>query len=1105
METQISTTQTPTSILSEVRKEVGERLRLDQERGRVCPIICYALDDTLLPQDVWDSIRNADQSSEYYFLNVISVFSPLSLLIWVRTFYEFGNGRDVWECLNDTFQITSSERPKVKNILIGVLKAYFCWQNKLSNQKQWRRWMPSQCWVLSMRTAGQSSSLVYNNIRLSGYLDDEVKGENLVDYVAAEWQEQETPPYIQVIAEKYQDYVTLSLRSLCGLISDEELNRNPWLQRIKDDSWQDRERIKADWYLRDNNVWLVFKGRKQRIDLNGHKFRLRSGGIPLQEILSVLSRNTGDDDSDISLSPEKIKELWKVRFRRGFMISYGSRLPSLDLDRPQLFLGSEGKIRLIQTINCKVDIETSAPEAYVYLPRSYSSSYSLSYGPRSSFSDFPLVLVSSQDDEFEIYRAKLVNVQQFPLYLYDCQLGREIFCFTEKFGLGPKIRMRADSNRKLKRTQIGNTFFLVGESAEFELENPPGTHFLKWELTTPKGDLKSTKLDLHKYPALYKFQGFIWTGQYKLECYDSNENILDWISIVYIADESLLSRRTDMENLDLCKIPTGYGLFQLTDFKCNGVVQEIIRPLNSGEGIWMWKNQGKIATPPMNALTPVNWMADYQWKLKLDLGYIRENGELDYDWQNLRLNGISITLILDDASIEELSSRGERGRAEYDNFLSAIFMGLRIAPMIYQYFSYKEIVKVTYDSVTEGRVELFSFINDPHPDLRRVLLLSGDANGISTYLWCPRSKEHSKDAYIDGELKATTFTRVSSLLPLYRCYNRRYDRISTVDLGNNVELRTSINRTRRDPGRRRKDIITIINTALDSQYNMFSEQGGDAWLSEHLFNQNKKQKLEEQLFAYLNKNYSCIRRIVKNDPVENDPSGATLMFGILAFLKQDDNAITDKLKSFSKNYPDKFTTLGSLIEYTYANDDSVRWMLENNYWISANSFIGLADYVNCKTYNVEQTEIKNIDDLYQFLCDATSTCGEECFESIDDELAKDIFKSYINICCALDGLWGDLAKDITNIDDKLGDNGHPISRFVFEVVFCCRVHRKLIGIYELRNRLLPLDYSSDGNTKNMTYISMISCLRSIMRSPGLLLAFLFSLSATEQYLDKRIR
>jgi hypothetical protein len=1094
MEPQVSSTKKPDEILKEIRIKIINRLNQEKRNEQINPLICYALDETLLPQDIWLKIKNAEEG--YSLLSIIDSqgYSELSLVIWVRNFYENGDGRDVWKSLSEHLNVPSSEHNKVKKYFTEYLINRACpWSNDLSERKQWKRWMRTQCWVLSISSAGRTSSLINNNVRLSGYLDEISKGVQLTDYVKSEWQNQAIPPYIKVIAQKYPQQVSLTLKSLCGTLSEEELEKNPWLQRIKNDSLLDRDSFKADWYLKDNEIWLIFNksGRnKKRIFFNNNTLFLRNGGIPLCSFIEELSTNEDDDDNNEVLSSQNTT-FWKDSIKHGVMISYGSRLPSLDLDKPQLFIGNKSK--LVSTTNPNTPIDCSQKLISVYLPDHYNSKYALSFDPKSNSEYFPLESISDPESLFKIYQTKLPSTQLRPLYLIDLGDDEKQLCFTKEFGSRPKIKLNPEGNPRLKRAQNGDTVFIVGETALFELENHPATNIIVWELTTPDGVSTKYHQNLHTSPGEFRFNIYSDCGQYELLCSDGNGKILDAIHIIYVTSEKDLSRVTDLTEDEADKITPGYGVFQFV-----GSSKRAVLPLRKGEGTWMWKNP--VNPNPSHALTPDEWLLrESRWNLNLDLKYIDDDGNLTYDWQGLKLNGTPITLILDDDGLDILG--------ETSNFLRALFYNEDVAPYIYQFFPYKSQISVTYDQSNRGTVEIFRYVNSPYLNIEAPFLMINRNEQCEPLLWYPGDPDKTLTISVNqedgtGDNSTSSIKRVQGLAPLYNVGGWRYDRIRTITLEDRV-IRTAINRTRRNPGKLRKDIVTVIKTALKiHNYNMFSERGGGSWLWEHVTNPKKKQhqSLEKAFFACISAEKGGDHLSLQRFEDVNE-TGATLLLGVIATTKQNDESVTLALKSLFKQYPEKLEALESLIRSAFATTESVQWMTEHKYWTPTKAILGFSDYIYDQNSKGTPLEIHNYEEFYQALCDATSFCPESALTGVNNEDAEDILLSYLNICQALGESWAALAKEVVDIKHQLT----PVAKFILSVTFSCRLHYRLNRDNKLSKRLLPLDYSIDGSTKNQTYMDMVNCLQSITEHPSLLLAFLFSLSITEQYLNKTTR
>lgn len=643
--------------------------KIQYESPTLRPLICYALDSEFLDDALWEFAQ-----TPAHFNSIIDTHPYITLILWVRFYFEKGNGHNVWECLSPLIE------DKQKKRLQEIIKNSE-WSNSESENRKYNGWIHTQCWVIAAKEAGSKSNLIYNNNRLCCYLTEE--NITLSQYVEKEWSptelREEKNTYIRIIAKDYPEQVISSLKSLTQQkITQKEATKSDWLKPIQKNSLQNIHKIKADWYLHDHDIYLKFsEGTKRKITLGETTFLISNNRLSLEELLKKIAETT---------------------INTGIVYSPGCRFPSLDLSTPQLFIKGHDDDPMLVKTHSEASIKKAQKTIYVYLPHDYSeNSYALT------------LETSEQELEFicNCARGKMYkNKQDLPitqgcLTLIDRNSPEEsLYCFAKTFGVFPEITL----NKKLLINKVESPdadFCLIGASAEFLLENsPPKLHKLTWELINPEGKITPTTTNIRNNNPNFKFGGYKLNGLYTLSCKNDTGELIDTKTIIYISDYSFIKipciKPSEEEGYQSCQV-TLYGKNLRIDL-----------PQQEGEGTWQWKKDDNLSEtgPSSDDDTPEKLLKNH-WRLYLNIAYKDANGKLQPDLKHLCFNTYPLCTIVDNA--QEMVTNN-------DDFINYCFSRPDWAKPLYQFFSYEESVEVTYNEKL-----LFRYKNIPDPLLINIL------------------------------------------------------------------------------------------------------------------------------------------------------------------------------------------------------------------------------------------------------------------------------------------------------------------------------------------------------------------------------------------------
>lgn len=1015
----------------DLNKKIKQKANIEYiDDNKARPLICYALDPEYLPDEIWTYYSNEDHATEF---EKLRVYPYLMLILWVRFFYERGDGRDVWKCL----PIGDSEiRDRLKDF-VKSNDSY--WQNQAilgsSDRGKWFQWMRSQCWVLAAKEDGQTSELIKNNKRLSGYLC-ESEQLTLKEYIVQEWSDEygDLAPYVKIIAEDYQQPVVWSLQALCGTIKDEVVDNNPWLKPIRQHSLKSRDLLKAEWTLRkEGGSWHIYldfgKTNKKyvRLGLDQTKVRLTNERVSLDALLN----------SKISLQ----------EISRGIIYSYGHRLPAFDLNKPQLFMGKKADLcKLIDTRSkSSINKICSYDEVLIYLPKreEYRNSvYALRYRFKESIkkvTDFRLI--PTGDDSEGFFKADGLykdGVSEVRLTLVDMNSPEKEIVLSEKFGNWPAIELLSKDRNALSD---GRKCFIRNQGADFQITCSP-TEKVIWKLKKPDGS--------NHFPVtlpaeqVYMFT-FRISGVYELSCNDKNGNELDHLTIVNMTDGTTLKREWTNR-----KERAGYGSYVAT-FP-DGSIEKVELPVQAKGGILQWYKNSAVTQLPTwpEILTPNEWI-NKGWQLRLDLAY-RRDGVTDYDVDHLKFNGIPVTLLVDDA--EDM--------VKSNDFLKKCFDKHTAAPL-YRYFPYGATVIVTYAGQT-----LFSYRNEPSVNFANSLFLHQKDRGLVWY------QEELKEIKING--KETQLGNMATK-NLYRV-PMTIPELSSLTV-NEIELYPVVNRSEENIGRH-KDIISFENFALP---------GGNKRVEEAI----KKWSNGKYLFSYLNPKSYPLWKLDCREP----QSSSFVMNTFLELLKE-----SGKDKNKKTLYPEfkrecKARDGGKEL---YSNAEVAAYLKSQGRWNDSGYALGYKDFVNTKEKHCE-LPLKTENDFRNAVIYACNACPPVRDVERDIEEIDDIYNKYVNLCSNLPGLteeWStkvapvDTAATYLNANEKTED-----AAFLLKIVFCCRMHQRLVTRPEVEYLKLPMDNGMPGR-ETMKYR-----LKKIFEEKDLWPTFLFVASVFEHYMQAK--
>ena len=133
------------------------------------PLLCYALDPDILSKEDYEKITDVDLIEFSWYKDKNSStpeFCLGALLLFIRNFYEKGDGHDIWKSTQGLAQV------KVQNGFVECIKKdRICkkWsKSKLfpCTGRECLDWVRSQCWVIRAENGGISSDVLKNNAKL---------------------------------------------------------------------------------------------------------------------------------------------------------------------------------------------------------------------------------------------------------------------------------------------------------------------------------------------------------------------------------------------------------------------------------------------------------------------------------------------------------------------------------------------------------------------------------------------------------------------------------------------------------------------------------------------------------------------------------------------------------------------------------------------------------------------------------------------------------------------------------------------------------------------------------------------------------------------------
>ncbi len=446
------------------------------KRGPIKPIICYALDDTFMPKELykkWDKL-DKKQYIEKSDREEKAACGASFLLYWIRKFFAKGNGKNY-------FEIFKENSPAFHQQIIRLLKkeAFGYWYNKLiPNDKKHdiAQWMKSQCWALSCNevsersltgknkgetsTLRQNNELVYNYVNhMSDYFtsgqEDSVEISISIEDLsenAFKPKKKECPEYLRYIWENHREEYLQFLKALTSTDEKPEHVIGSYLGVL----WG-REKD-----IQDN----IFHANWE-LDINGNICDLYIH----YSVGSKIGRAfLSQDDNKLPLSSDKAYVAIADLYKKGFVPSKGIKLCAEKAGRAHdcTINGWDDNNPLIFSANKLKRLQNGAFASQLYILRSSTKKPRVTFDnqPDSApLTDRPRRI--SYDSDHELY----CDLYELPENIKtQCQLsinGKHVLKLTR----APELRLLNAETMHIykKQRKDYSKKFVVGDRAECEL------------------------------------------------------------------------------------------------------------------------------------------------------------------------------------------------------------------------------------------------------------------------------------------------------------------------------------------------------------------------------------------------------------------------------------------------------------------------------------------------------------------------------------------------------------------------------------------------------------------------------------------------------------
>ena len=257
-------------ILEEISEEFSTRL----QESPCLPLMVYALD--LISEENYNRIKDFDFSCFEDYANGRHIRPPKyflgALLLFIRNFYERGDGHDIW---NSSCGLENQAR----NGFIKCLTQHpdgRVWRGNNLFQTfgaNWYDWGRGQCWVIKAKTGGITSEVLDNNTKLYNSLVNKFGAEPLKDKPENidEWKLPQELEKCQYVGYLFEHHKWTLMQSLYAIAADGEAPPDVpnWLKTL--------------WGLKRNAIRETPKEKRQNA---------------------------------VSSTPQKIKASWMMRYRR---------------------------------------------------------------------------------------------------------------------------------------------------------------------------------------------------------------------------------------------------------------------------------------------------------------------------------------------------------------------------------------------------------------------------------------------------------------------------------------------------------------------------------------------------------------------------------------------------------------------------------------------------------------------------------------------------------------------------------------------------------------------------------------------------------------------
>lgn len=245
--------------------------------NQALPLICYALDPRILSNDKYEELKNVDLQEIGWYRGLNSGVPEYflgALLLFIRNFYERGDGKDIWK------STPSLSTAKAKEGFTNCIRNLFVcrqWRNNLfprDGTDIGLDWVRSQCWVIKAETGGKTSEVLDNNTELYkslvvnfGSFPMRVQPANIDD-----WKLPDKLKNCSYIVYLFENHKWPLIQSLYAIAADGEAPDGlpNWLKTL--------------WGLKRNAIRENLKEKRQNAE---------------------------------SSTPQKIKASWMMRYKRG--------------------------------------------------------------------------------------------------------------------------------------------------------------------------------------------------------------------------------------------------------------------------------------------------------------------------------------------------------------------------------------------------------------------------------------------------------------------------------------------------------------------------------------------------------------------------------------------------------------------------------------------------------------------------------------------------------------------------------------------------------------------------------------------------------------------